>query len=295
MDLRRIRYFVAVAEELHFGRAAARLNMAQPPLSEQIRKFESELGIQLFHRNNRNVELTAAGEIILSGARETLSGMERAFLSAQRVARGETGHINLGFVSSTCITILPGIMRYLSKSLPEIDIDIWKFSSSNDAGSALRRGEIDLALIHPTLLQNGKSVTVIRDPVLVALWSDHPLAEEEEIGVPDLASEGLIMFPPNKGNYINKVTEEICKKGGSPMHIARYADDVYTMLCLVSARSGISFVPSALQQIPVNNVTYLSLTDSNATFNLEIAWRNEIIPAFLDRTIQALQEYFEII
>src|SRR5699024_5191368 len=142
MDMKRIRYFVAVAEELHFGRAASRLNMAQPPLSEQIRKFEAELGIQLLFRNSRKVELTAAGEVILSGAREALSRMERAVLNAQRVARGETGHINLGFVSSACITILPGMLRHLSLNLPEINIDILRFSSSRDIGGALRRGEI---------------------------------------------------------------------------------------------------------------------------------------------------------
>lgn len=290
MELRRIRYFLAVAEELHFGRAAEKLNMAQPPLSEQIRKLEDELGFKLFARTSRSVILTEAGEVFLAGARKSMEQLERASLTALQIHRGEKGHLALGFVGSICVTMLPTILQHLRKTLPELELDLHKFSSSRLIGEAVRRRELDLGIMHPTMIDDLDSRTIQRDNVMVALWNDHALANAKKLRLRDISEEDFVLFPPNQGAVVNALTHHVCKRAGFTPRVAHYVDDVYTMLGLVAARMGISLLPGSIEALKTNGITFRPLIDVNETYDMVLSWRTGTHSKLLHNTIGAVLE-----
>ena len=290
MELRRIRYFLAVAEELHFGRAAEKLNMAQPPLSEQIRKLEDELGFKLFNRTSRTVALTEAGKVFLSGARKSMEQLERASLIALQVHRGEKGHLAMGFVGSICVTILPIILQHLRRTLPELELELHKFSSSRLIAESVRRRELDIGILHPTPVEDLHSRTIQRDQFMVAFWDGHHLAREKTLRLTDIAGEEFILFPPNQGTVVNTVTHNVCKRAGFTPRIAHYVDDVYTMLGLIAARMGIALLPGSLDALKTRGISFRPLVDVEESLDLVLNWNPSTQNPLLDNTVHAVVE-----
>ena len=198
MELRHLRYFVAVAEELHFGRAARRLHIAQPPLSRQIRDLERDVGTPLFERRPRGVELTPAGRAFLPEARLTLAQAERAQRTAQRAAMGETGRLRVGFVEAAADTgILPDVLSFFRMHLPSIGLSLFEMDSLQQA-EAFRDGRIDLGLlssIPPDAARWLQVEVVHREPLVLAMPPTHPLVGRKRLALRDLAGESFVLIP----------------------------------------------------------------------------------------------------
>jgi DNA-binding transcriptional LysR family regulator len=189
MELRHLRYFITVAEELHFGRAAERLNMTQPPLSQQIRQLEDELGVQLFNRVGRNIELSVAGRVFLEETQQTLVQVEHAVQAARRAARGEIGRLVVGFVGTAAYRVLPSTLRVFQERFPGVEVALREMTTLDQA-KALRAEQMDVGFLRPPVDSNGLEIeTVFREPLVVALRETHPLTVNEHLTLEMLAKE----------------------------------------------------------------------------------------------------------
>src|SRR5580700_1613600 len=196
MELRQLRYFIAVAEELHFRRAAERLHMSQPPLSQQIRALEDELGFTLLTRTRRRVELTPAGEAFLRAARALLSELDGAVATARRIDAGQTGRLRVGFVGSALLSIVPGTVERFRSSRPGVAIEL-RERSTVDQLRAVAAGVIDVGLVRPPIEDEAglRAETVLRERTVAALPVGHPLAALQRVPMRRLAAEPLVLFP----------------------------------------------------------------------------------------------------
>src|SRR3954471_20944169 len=193
MELRHLRYFVAVAEELHFRRAAERLHVSQPPLSQQIRALERELGVTLFERNRRRVELTTAGEALLGEARGILAAVEHAVDLTQRVARGEAGALAIGFVGSAMYGRLPDVLREFHAARPAVQLRLRELPTGA-ALDALAEGRIDVGVVRPAQVEAGIAIDIVRrEAVVVALPADHELAARRRLTLRELWGETFVL------------------------------------------------------------------------------------------------------
>ncbi|WP_121994692.1 LysR family transcriptional regulator [Brucella intermedia] len=258
MELRHLRYFLAVAEEGNFTRAAAKLGIGQPPLSQQIRDLENEIGVALFHRVPHGAELTAAGTAFLDEAKASLAAAEKARLAAQGAARGETGRLALGFTASSAFNpVVSGTIRKFRARWPEVRLTLTEMNSHLLMQSLLR-GEVDAAFIRPGL-ENPKDVRVKRladEPMMIALPSHHPLAVHPELPISALANEAFVLFPRIVGLSLYDDVVEACRKAGFEMIVAQEAPQMPSVVNLVAADLGVSIVPAAIAQIRLAGVTY---------------------------------------
>src|ERR1700759_3984860 len=215
MELRRIQYFVAVAEETHFGRAAERLQMAQPPLSQQIKALEAEMGVTLFRRTTRKVELTAAGERFLSRARAILASVDEAVTEAAQVAAGRRGRIAIGFTGSATYDLLPSLVRVLRADLPGIELDIRGEMLTPDQVAALTDGTLDLGLLRPPGRSAAVEVHVLRrDPLIAVLPEHHPLAGRGRVQLADLRDDPFITYPSRNRSVVHEAVIDACQRAG---------------------------------------------------------------------------------
>ena len=244
MELRHVRYFLAVAEELHFGRAARRLRIAQPPLSRQIRDLEIELAAPLFSRTRREVSLTAAGAVFLPRAREILALVDRAAVDVGRTARGESGTLSIGYVSSVAYAGLGPILRAFRARHPDVHVKVRQLPPTEQL-RALRARELDLGLLRMPFDDTGVVTTVLRrEALMAAIPTDHPLAGRKRIALADLAKEPFVLFPRASSPPFFDYVISLCQAAGFSPQIAYEA--TYTdLLSLVSAGFGVSLVPSA--------------------------------------------------
>ena len=273
MELRHLRYFVAVAEELHFGRAAEKLHIAQPPLSQQIQQLERELKVQLFRRANRRVTLTAAGQVFLEEARRGLAGIEHAVQAARRADRGELGTLAVGFVASATYDILPTLLSKYRAQWPEVGLTLYEQNAAEQA-QALADRRINVGLARPSLEDAGLVVeTVLREPFLAALPEAHPLAVRQQIPLMALADEPFILFPKNpKPSYADAVLA-VCARAGFIPHVVQEAREMQTALSLIAAGLGLTLVPASVQNLRRKGVVYRGLVEEEATTELTVAFR----------------------
>ncbi|WP_242361415.1 LysR family transcriptional regulator [Anaeromyxobacter sp. SG17] len=259
MELRHLRYFVAVAEELHFGRAAARLHIAQPPLSQQIRQLERELGFELFLRTNRRVRLTEAGGTFLLDARGILERVSRAAESARRVARGEVGSLAVGFVASATYALLPRLVRTFRQRHPEIALTLTELSTAEQV-AAIRAGSIQLGLARPPVGDETlREDPLAEEPLVVALAARHPLAARRALSLRALAEEPFVLFPrqPRPG-WADEVVNA-CRAAGFRPEVAQETLELSTTVALVAAGIGITLVPESAQTVRLPGVVYRPL------------------------------------
>ena len=274
MELRHLRYFVAVAEELHFRRAAERLHVSQPPLSQQIRALEAELGVTLFERNRRRVELTAAGAALLTEARAILSHVDHAVDLTQRVARGEAGALAIGFVGSAMYGRLPDVVRAFHAERPAVQLRLREFPTG-DALSALAEGRIDVGVVRPAQVEAGIEIDVVqREEVLAALPAGHPLAGRQAISLSDLGGEAFVMLARREApGLFGALDAAMVELGVAPREVQEVTE-LRTVLGLVSAGVGVSVVPASVAGSERSGVVFVPLKGRPPTVQLALAWRS---------------------
>lgn len=287
MELRHLRYFMVVAEELHFGKAALRLNMTQPPLSQQIKQLESEIGVTLLKRSKRAVRLTAAGGVFLKQIKEGLSQIDQAVDMAQRTARGELGRLVIGFVGSATYEIMPPIIREYRNRFPSVQIDLRELSTPNQI-DALLNGHIDIGVLHPPLGNDElKSYTVKKSHCVLALPKHHPLTEKARVHLKDLEEELLIVIAKEAWPSLYTEFNFLCEKAGFIPNIAQEATEYQMVIGLVSAGMGIAVVPTAAKRLFNLDVVYKEIED----FPLRAEW---ITAHRKDNRNPALKHFIEI-
>lgn len=288
MELRHLRYFQAVAEERHFGRAAARLHMAQPPLSQQIRQLEAELGVTLLDRNTRKVELTPAGEAYLERVRTILTEVDDAGNEARRVDAGLEGRIVVGCVGSATYSLLPAFARAMRQELPGVDVAFRGEMLVPAQVAALLAGEIDLALLRPPLDEAALRVATLReDRLIVALPDGHRLAGRRRLRVADLRDEGLVVHAARR-SVMHETVERLCRGAGFEPRVRHEVAETSTLVTFVAAGLGIAVVPEPVAGLGVAGVRYVPLAARDARIDLLAAVRRDDDSASLRRALDLL-------
>jgi DNA-binding transcriptional LysR family regulator len=274
-DLRRLRYFVAVAEELHFGRAARRLNLSQPPLSVQIRTLEREIGTPLLIRTQRRVELTEAGRVLLEDARRLLGQAEAAVIHARRAAEGAIGRLSIGFVSTVDYSILPPLVRRFRHKHPGIALKLLELTGDRQQ-ALLQSGELDLGLsILPSPAPGLTMRPVLREPLIAAVPANHPLAGRRRIALRSLSAEAFIQFPRELAPGLYDLAIAACQKAGFTPHLAQEAIQMQTILGLVAAGLGVAVVPHCMSKLQRPDVRYLALDARGFEVETVALWHSE--------------------
>lgn len=286
MELRSLRYFVMLAEELHFGRAAKRLSMTQPPLSQSISGLERELGVRLFERTRRKVALTHAGTAFLDEARATLARATQAIETARRADRGEVGRLSVGYLAATAYSLLPLILRDFARGFPGVKLELRERTLPQQF-DALLRGDIDVALLRPPVAAAElASETVLSERFVLALPARHPLCALRRVPARRLATEPFVMFPRQPGLVFHDLVMDFCLRTGFTPRVAQEANQTHTVVGLVSAGIGVALVPASTQKIGLVGVAYRPLREATPYAKTAVAWRREdsspVIKAFLD-------------
>ncbi len=286
IDLRHLRYFVAVAEERHFGRAAARLHMAQPPLSQAIRALENDLGVQLFLRTTRRVDLTAAGAAYLVRSRTILASVDDAGHEARQVAAGAVGRLAVGCVGSATYSLLPALARGLCAELPGIDFAFRGEMLVPDQIRALRAGQIDIALLRPPVADPAISLQVLRRERLVAaLPATHPYAAVKRVSLADLCEESFIVHSGRRDSVMFESVLGLCRAAGFEPTIRHEVDETSTLATLVAGGLGVAVVPEPVAALRLDGVIYRPLTDRGATTKLAVAHHTDRAEPHLLRAV----------
>lgn len=292
-SLRHLRYFVAVAEERHFGRAAERLHMAQPPLSQAIRRLEAELGVELLHRTTRRVDLTDAGRAYLARARVILADMDEAAHEARRVAAGAVGHLAIGCVGSATYSLLPALSRRLAAELSGVDFAFRGEMLVPDQVEALRTSEIDIALLRPPVADLSLTVTPLRrDRLVVALPADHPLVRRKQVRVADLGRSDLIVHSADRRSVMYGVVLGLLRDAGIDPHIRHEVGETSTLVTLVAGGLGLAVVPEPVTALALAGVAYRPLIRPATTVDLAVAHRSDQREPHLGRTIDVIRRMF---
>lgn len=275
MELRHLRYFVTVAEEMHFGRAAKRLNMAQPPLSKQIQQLERELDVLLFHRIKRRIELTDAGKVLVEKANQILSQVDKACQLTRQVYRGEAGQLIIGFTGSTMYNLQPILQSYRAK-FPSVDVVLRRLGTS-DQVQALHEGLIHVGLlITPIESKLLNVLPIMKQRFVAALPKSHPLATKTTpLQVQELENESFIMTPRRAGPVYYDTMVSICQQAGFVPQITLEAHELETIVSFISAGMGVSLIPRLFQTLQVEGVLYKELQDVDTTLETSIAWRTD--------------------
>ena len=276
MELRHLRYFIAVAEELHFGRAASRLRIAQPPLSRQIRDLEREVGAALFARIPRGVELTAAGRAFLPEARLTLAQADRAQRTAQRAARGEIGRLRVGFVeAATYRGLLPDVLGFFRMHLPDVGISLLEMDSIEQA-EAFRDGRIDLGILHSPPADADRWLhvePVYPDPLTAAIPSAHELAARSRLSLANLAAEPFVLFPRYADPALHDAIITSCRSAGFSPRVVQEAEGWHTLAGLVGAGVGVAFVPQSFTNFERPGVAYRRVRALSVALEMSAVWK----------------------
>jgi len=282
MDLRHLRYVVAIAEERHFTRAAERLGIGQPPLSQQIKALEGELGVRLFHRLPRGVELTAAGEAFVPIARSALALAAKAVEAARRAASGEIGSLTIGFTGSASFNpLVPRAISRFRNAYPELSITLVEATTSKLL-TALADGRIDVAFLRPAAGEvTGLAVRPLpNEPLCIAMPSQHRLASCAEIELGQLAAEPFILYPRENGRSLYDSIIVACQNAGFSPDVVQEAPQLASTINLVAAGVGVAMVPTSMQQILAPGVRYLRITGRSPSAHLAVAHcRNPKSPA----------------
>ena len=276
MELRHLRYFVAVAEERHFGRAAARLHIAQPPLSQQIRRLEAELGEPLLYRTTRRVELSPAGEVLLDRGREILAEVDAAIEDARRAARGEYGRLAIGFTGSCTYTMLPALAAALRRELPGVVLDLRGELLTPAQVGRLLDGTLDLGLLRPPVRERDLCTEVLRsEPLLAVLPETHPLADAEAVPLEQLRDEPFVTYPSHFRSVVHDAVEDACAAHGFKPLAAHEVAETATLVSFVAAGLGVSLVPASVRNMTVAGAVYRPLEHDATRVELAVAWRRD--------------------
>ncbi|MBA5801989.1 LysR substrate-binding domain-containing protein [Rhizobium changzhiense] len=273
MELRHLRYFLAVAEEGNFTRAATKLGIGQPPLSQQIRDLEREVGAALFHRVPHGAELTAAGAAFLGEAKASLAAAEKAKLAAQSANRGESGRLSLGFTASSAFNpVVSTTIRRFRARWPEVQLSLTEMNTLA-LMQKLERGELDATFMRPSL-DDPTGIRLRRlpdEPMVIALPASHPLTRRSKLPLAALADEPFILFPRLVGLSLYDDVVLACRKAGFELTVAQEAPQISSVVNLVAADLGVSIVPASISQIKLEGVAYRPIEGPPAVARLALA------------------------
>lgn len=275
MELRTLRYFVTLAEELHFGRAARRLAITQPPLSLAIRGLEEELGVTLFARTRRRVALTHAGGTLLEQARSILARAGEAVQLVQAADRGEIGRLAIGYMSASIFTLLPAVLREFAAQHPGVRLDLRELTLPQQL-AALRAGDIHAGFVRPPVTDAElASESLLEEPLRVALPAGHPLAAARRIRAARLAAEPFVMFQRSPGLVLHDLVLGFCLQQGFAPRVTQEASQTHAVVGLVSAGIGVALVPASAQEIRLRGVEFRPLAEKSPPVGTCLAWRRD--------------------
>lgn len=285
LDIKPLRYFVALAETRHFGRAAARLNLSQPPLSRQLAALEEDLGVTLVRRTSRSVELTAAGERFHADAVAILAATEQAVRNARAADGGEAGTLSVGFTMCAAYSVVPGYARAYGAAYPAVALHLREVVS-NDLQAQLLAGRIDAAVMFPTTSHPDlRRRTVVREPLYVALARNHRLARARRLNVAKLADEPFVVAAREVAPGLYDSIMDHCRQGGFEPDVRLEVHLQQTLLSLVNEGVGVALVPASMRKAQMEGVVMRPLADA-PLIELVLAWsalnRNPCLPRFLD-------------
>ena len=274
--IRHLWLFLAVAEEQNFGRAAKRLGMSQPPLSEQIQVLEQALKVQLFERSRRGAKLTPVGAAILPAVRKFAEQLERLELAVEEAVAGQSGMLTIGAISTAMFDVLPGLIDQLKQQYPHLTVSVREIDSV-EALPALEAGDIDLAFarLDGDLGPAIQSLPVREDRLMVALPSDHPLAARSRISLSSLASEPLVMFSRKVSPVYFDNLIATCRASGFSPRVLHEVRSVASQIAFVSCGQGIALVPASLKKLAPDNVVLRPLTQKLNVVTTAVAWNSE--------------------
>ena len=288
MELRHLKYFIAVAEELHFARAASRLHLAQPSLSKQIQLLEQELGFPLFYRTKQRVELLDAGHVFLDEARRILRQTENAVEAARQTHSGQRGRLVIGFHPTATLEILPKILRKYRRLYPDVMVELSEITTFRSA-ELLLDSPLSVGLFRSPSLFNKEpfcSETILREPFVVALPDSHPAAKQDSVRIKTLAGELFIIPPRQPGWNLSDAIFQILRDNGIEPRIAQEAFGALAIASLVAGGLGVALVPASLTNLRLPGVTYRPIKGRSQTSSLAMVWkrnsRASTLRAFLD-------------
>lgn len=275
IDLRRLRYFVAVSDELHFGRAAERLHVAQPAISRQIAQLEAGIGALLFDRTRNQIRLTPAGEVLLERARRILADVTEAARLVRRAAEGMTGVLEVGFVGSATYSVLPRILKQFRSAYPQIELVLHAMNTA-ELRVALVSRRIDAAFARPGI-DDPEVIDepLLDEPLIVALPEDHPCAELPEVGLPMLAQSPFVLYPRSPRPSFADTILRICADAGFEPKVAQETMELQTALGLIAVGAGVSLVPASVEESQRHGVTYRSIAGMAPRTALSLSVRRD--------------------
>ncbi len=291
IELRHMRYFVALAEELNFGRAAQRLNMAQPPLSQQIKQLETWLKARLCDRTSRGVVLTPAGHAFLGHARRVLREIEFGVQMTREIESGMRGQLRMAAVYSAMYSVMPGLVRMLHRRLPNVVLSLREMTV-NDQMVALQNGDIEVGVVRMPLPDSSvKTRVLVEERLVTAMPFDHPLASKDQVRLEELLGQPLLLAGVGlHRNYQFMVLKIFTDRGLVP-DIAQETPDMHSMIGLISAGLGIGIIPESLQQVKLENVVYRQIADDLPRTSLALAWSPEYETGLFERFLEVVDEY----
>lgn len=288
MELRHLRYFVAVAETRHFGRAAERLHMAQPPLSQAIRRLEAELGVELLVRTTRRVQLTPAGATFYDDAVRILSSLEESTRRVAHYAEGRRGVLRIGVTGSAAYAELPRIARVVERDLPGVALEVSPELLTRAQETALLESRLDVGVLRPPIFAPELTCRLLTvDGFLLALPERHPLASEPVVALAELAEQPFVTYPQASQSVVNDVVTRSCHAAGFTPHRAHEAAETSTLLALVAAGLGVALVPDSVRALRLDGVVYAEVTGTEE-LSLGLAWRTDDTSPLLARFLAAL-------
>ena len=292
MDLRHLRYFIAVAEEQNIGRAALRLHISQPPLTRQIQQLEEELGVQLFIRTPRGVELTQAGTLFLDEARNIRSLVEQAIERTKRAGQGKLGRLDIGIFGTGILGAIPLLLHHFRDSHPDVRVVLHTMSKDEQI-EALRQKRITIGfnrIISP--LPDLETELIIREPLYLAVNETHPLSQLEQVTFSDIASQPLVLFPTGaRPNFVDRVIE-LCRNQGFTPEISQIVGDAVTGVALVAGGFGATLVPKSATTLGLPGVVFRPFAEpASATVDLSCIYRKDDESAILQAFLHTIREF----
>lgn len=288
MELRHLRYFVAVAEELHFGRAAARLHISQPPLSVHIRELEAEIGVRLFDRSTRRVSLTVAGSAFHARVTVLLASLDDAVVEAGDFGAGKRGRVRVGFVSSASVTVLPRAVRRFRDAHPLVEVELDPLTT-NEQLDALGTGSLDIGLVRTaTVPDNIVMEPLLAEDMVAVLPIAHPLADSQSVSPAQLAGERLVLFPREMMPGFVTAVWELLSAYTTELNIVQEAIHHETVVGLVSAGIGVSILPASVSRVSTPDIAILPIEGAPRT-SLMVATRDNVLPITVAQFVECLR------
>ena len=290
MELRLLRYFVVVAEELHFGRAAQRLSISQPPLSVAIKQLEQELQASLFERNSKEVRMTAAGEHLLGKARQLLALSQQAAQETRDVAQGTRGHLRLGFVGSSLYRGLPQALEQFHHVHPQVRVDMLEANSAEQI-LELQQMRLDMALVHSIQPSEGiASQLIMEEPFVVCLPRHHALQASETVDLAELKNDRLILFSSLVSPAYHQRIYEMCLAHGFAPEVRHEVRHWLSVISLVSLGQGVALVPAALERVGMPRLVFRPLQGSHPSSEMLAMWRRTPVNPLVQALLACLQQ-----